>query len=429
MTRPRRFRAPQHRTAAVLGTVLFLVLVASGAAHAVWTTAAMQATGSVTSARVTIGQSGFDQLKFDYSSTALVATKPITITNGSVPSAYTLTLNATTSSPAALAGVITVMTWPVAAIANCTSTTALPGTQTVKSWATETKVGGSLAATESIVYCVRTSISSTNAAAYSGGQVTARLDLNAVVGTNWKATPVTVTVAQNVTDTTPPTAPTGLTSSATTDAATTLSWTAATDNVGIASYRVYRDNTLIRSGVTGTTFTDTGLSVGTTYSYTVEALDAAGHVSPRSAAASVSTNPIPSATSWYRVQNGGLCLTGSTTANAPVTMQACGNAVDTQLWQYDQITQNNQNAFLISKASSSLVLQRDSNSSAVVATRTASANQQWSSPAQTGGAYEFRVTPSSSKTECLQATAVGTPLKTQLCTAAATQQFTLTVAN
>jgi hypothetical protein len=80
-----------------------------------------------------------------------------------------------------------------------------------------------------------------------------------------------------------PAAPTGLTA-APGDSQVTLSWTAAS---GAASYNVYRSTasgaeTLLQSGVAGTTFTDTGLTNGTTYYYKVSAVNAAGE-SPLSA--------------------------------------------------------------------------------------------------------------------------------------------------
>ncbi|MDJ0338571.1 hypothetical protein [Cryobacterium sp. PH31-O1] len=430
MTRPQRFRSRRQRTAALLGTVLFLVLAASGAAHAAWTTAAVQATGSVASNSVTIGQSGFDQLKFDYTSTALVATKPITLTNGAVPSSYTLTLVAATSTPAALAGAITVTTWPVAAAVNCTPGAALPGNQTVHTWSSGTTLTGPLPASASIVYCVRTSMSSPIPGAYIGGQVAARLNLSAVAGTNWKTAIASVTVVQAVADSTPPTAPTNLNDTSTTDASATLSWTAATDNVGVASYRVYRDRALIRSGITGTTFTDTGLNVGTTYTYTVDALDAAGNASVKSSDATAATSSVPSSTGWYRVKSGLLCVTGPSTANAAVTIQVCNDALTTQLWQYDLI---NQSEYLInSQAAAGLVWQRTSSRALVVATRnTNDSSQQWGGMISGNGLYQFTTQVNRNKTECIAVPSytAGTALQTQNCAAVSAQQFTLTAVN
>ncbi|MGC0328770.1 cellulose 1,4-beta-cellobiosidase [Streptomyces sp. SAI-170] len=91
-------------------------------------------------------------------------------------------------------------------------------------------------------------------------------------------------------DTTAPTAPAGLTATARTASSVSLSWTAATDDVGVTGYDVYRDGTRVTAApVTATTYTDTGLSAATAYAYTVRARDAAGNLSPASAALSVTT--------------------------------------------------------------------------------------------------------------------------------------------
>ncbi|MGX1493070.1 glycoside hydrolase family 6 protein [Streptomyces tendae] len=90
-------------------------------------------------------------------------------------------------------------------------------------------------------------------------------------------------------DTSAPTAPTGLRATAKTASSVSLAWTAATDNVGVTGYDVYRDGTRVGSTTAGTTYTDTGLSAATAYGYTVRARDAAGNVSAASTALSVTT--------------------------------------------------------------------------------------------------------------------------------------------
>ncbi|MBB6732962.1 fibronectin type III domain-containing protein [Cohnella zeiphila] len=92
-------------------------------------------------------------------------------------------------------------------------------------------------------------------------------------------------------DTTAPSAPGNLTSPSQTADTISLSWSASTDNVGVAGYDVYRGGTLAGSttGANATTFTATGLSQSTTYSFTVKARDAAGNVSAASAALSATT--------------------------------------------------------------------------------------------------------------------------------------------
>jgi chitodextrinase len=89
-------------------------------------------------------------------------------------------------------------------------------------------------------------------------------------------------------DTQPPSVPSGLQGSATSNTAINLSWNASTDNVAVTGYAVRRDGTLIATP-TGTTFNDTGLVAATTYSYTVAARDGAGNESAESAAVSVTT--------------------------------------------------------------------------------------------------------------------------------------------
>jgi endoglucanase len=85
-------------------------------------------------------------------------------------------------------------------------------------------------------------------------------------------------------DTTPPTAPGGLTVTGSTNTTVSLSWNAATDNVGVTGYDVYRGSTKVNATpLTTRTYTDTGLTAGTTYTYTVRARDAAGNQSPASA--------------------------------------------------------------------------------------------------------------------------------------------------
>jgi hypothetical protein len=92
-------------------------------------------------------------------------------------------------------------------------------------------------------------------------------------------------------DTTAPSVPTGLSARAASVSALTLTWSAATDAVGVTGYQVFRDGatTPIVTITSGTTFTDTGLAASATHSYTVVAVDAAGNASARSVAASATT--------------------------------------------------------------------------------------------------------------------------------------------
>src|SRR6266511_2345977 len=76
-------------------------------------------------------------------------------------------------------------------------------------------------------------------------------------------------------DTSPPTTPTGLAASTPTQTSITVSWTGSSDNVGVTGYGRYSNGTLVSSG-TGTSYTYTGLTCGTSYTLAVDAYDAAG---------------------------------------------------------------------------------------------------------------------------------------------------------
>lgn len=91
-----------------------------------------------------------------------------------------------------------------------------------------------------------------------------------------------------VPDTTPPSVPAGLAGSALGETTVNLSWSASTDNVGVAGYTVYRNGTKVGSvGASATSYTDSGVSPAVTYSYAVDAFDAAGNHSATSQPVSV----------------------------------------------------------------------------------------------------------------------------------------------
>ncbi|WP_405968166.1 fibronectin type III domain-containing protein [Streptomyces sp. NBC_00015] len=90
-------------------------------------------------------------------------------------------------------------------------------------------------------------------------------------------------------DTQAPTAPGGLTSTGKTSSSVSLSWNAATDNVGVTGYDVYSGSARVLT-VSGTSATVSGLSASTGYTFTVKARDAAGNTSAASNSVSVTTN-------------------------------------------------------------------------------------------------------------------------------------------
>ncbi|MGW3986035.1 glycosyl hydrolase family 18 protein [Streptomyces sp. NPDC004830] len=85
-----------------------------------------------------------------------------------------------------------------------------------------------------------------------------------------------------------PSAPGTPTASGITDTSAKLTWSAATDDKGVKNYDVLRDGAKVAT-VTTTSYTDTGLTKGTDYSYSVQARDTADQTGPVSGAVRVRT--------------------------------------------------------------------------------------------------------------------------------------------
>jgi hypothetical protein len=110
-----------------------------------------------------------------------------------------------------------------------------------------------------------------------------------------KAPRLVVDTASAMTDTTPPTAPSGFQARAG-DGKVALSWSPSTDAVGVTGYRVYQDGALVGSPA-ATSFVAAGLVNGRTYTYAVKASDGAGNLSPSSTESSaVPAAVVPTAT-------------------------------------------------------------------------------------------------------------------------------------
>ena len=88
-----------------------------------------------------------------------------------------------------------------------------------------------------------------------------------------------------------PTVPTGVGASAGGPTSVTVSWSASNDNVGVTGYDVFRGGAKVGAVGGSTTFTDTSVSGGTAYSYTVDAFDAAGNHSAQSSPPASVTTP------------------------------------------------------------------------------------------------------------------------------------------
>ena len=108
----------------------------------------------------------------------------------------------------------------------------------------------------------------------------------------------------------PPSAPGNLVATALGVNQVHLSWTASTDNVGVAGYLVERhpgSQSFVQVGTnTGTSYDDAGLAAGSSYSYRVRATDAAQNLSQYSGVASVTMQAGPAAGDNFNRADGGL---------------------------------------------------------------------------------------------------------------------------
>jgi chitodextrinase len=125
-------------------------------------------------------------------------------------------------------------------------------------------------------------------------------------------------------DTTAPTAPT-LVASGTTQTTTNLSWSGATDAVGVTGYDVFKGATLLTT-TSSTTFAVTGLTSSTNYTFSVKAKDAAGNSSVSSNVVSVTTSA-PAGDSQAPTTPTNLSASGTTQTTTTLTWNASSDNV------------------------------------------------------------------------------------------------------
>ncbi|MDF9409007.1 fibronectin type III domain-containing protein [Pelotomaculum isophthalicicum JI] len=108
-----------------------------------------------------------------------------------------------------------------------------------------------------------------------------------------------------------------------------LSWTAATDNIAVTGYKVYQNGTLITTvPVTGTSYTATGLTVNTQYTFRVTAGDAAGNWTGNGPSATViTTTPTTDTSPPYWPAGSGVTASGATHFGVNLSWTAAGDNV------------------------------------------------------------------------------------------------------
>ena len=125
--------------------------------------------------------------------------------------------------------------------------------------------------------------------------VTTTYKLTAANGAGSSPATVTVTVTAPAGDTQPPTAPVITSAVAASAQEVDLTWTASTDNIGVAGYQIIRNGSpagTVSASILA--WADNSVLGNSTYSYAIKAYDAAGNYSLPSAAAPVTT-PAPPA--------------------------------------------------------------------------------------------------------------------------------------
>jgi acid phosphatase type 7 len=255
------------------------------------------------------------------STTSTTAPVPTTTTPSSTTS--TTTTVPTTTTPTSTTATTTTTT-PTTTAADTTPPTAPTGLAVTSSTTSGVSVSWT-ASTDDIgvaaygTYVDGTSVGSSAQTSYTftrllcGTSYVFAVDAADAAGNRSGTTALTATTAA-CPDRSPPSAPTNLAATGATTTSIALSWTVSTDDVGVTGYDVYRDASL--DGTTASaSYTVANLTCGTTYTFAVDAKDAAGNVSSKSAPLTMATAPCPTAPDPLITAAGDICST--TTDCAP----------------------------------------------------------------------------------------------------------------
>lgn len=131
-----------------------------------------------------------------------------------------------------------------------------------------------------------------NTLVYTGTFAGVEIDRILAIAQGDNCVPADGTDGSNCTQITLPSTPSGVTATANSSTSVTVNWNASTDSggPGLGGYLVFRNGTQIKSvSSTTTSYTDTTVSAGTQYTYTVEAFDTSNNASAASSGASVTT--------------------------------------------------------------------------------------------------------------------------------------------
>jgi hypothetical protein len=178
-------------------------------------------------------------------------------------------------------------TAPTTSITSPSGGTAVKSTVTVNANATDNTGGTGISKVELYVDGVLNATDTASPYSFSWNSTTATnaahsLTVKAYDGASPANVATSAAVSVTV-DNSAPTAPGSLRMTANTLTSISLAWNASTDNVGVASYKLSRNGTLIATLPSGTlVYNDSGLTNTTTYSYSLVATDAVGNTSTAS---------------------------------------------------------------------------------------------------------------------------------------------------
>ena len=276
---------------ALAAAIVVAALLPGTGSYALWNGATTTDAGTVTAATVSVTETMAPYLDVVFRSGRTSATGGVLVTNtSSVTASVTTVATLGPGSSGPLAAAISVLAWPTASTASCTASAVVPPTAYSATWAsaagvplTGTLGPAALGPGASTGYCVRTTMNVASASGIaSGSAIDIAMTTTVSAGRTWSST-ATTGARQSFADDLAPSAPTALTASATAGSSdgVGLSWAAATDNVGVVGYDVYRSGAAAPIGSTSsTTFTDDGAAADTEYTYSVVARDAVGLTSP-----------------------------------------------------------------------------------------------------------------------------------------------------
>ena len=116
-----------------------------------------------------------------------------------------------------------------------------------------------------------------------------------------------------------------------------LTWTAGTDDTGVTGYRVFRGGTQIDQIGAVTSYTDTNVTAGSTYTYTLQSMDAAGHTSVQSDPATAIVPSGGGGQLTFTPTDDASIIQGSPSTNfgADPTLQTDGSPIKDYLLKFD----------------------------------------------------------------------------------------------